>query len=448
MPTDFRPTQGEFRGDFSRDTFDPSKHFLRVLMQQGRVQLDADWNEQAAILLHYLQALARDLIGEHGGPDRGFEITDAGTDFQISPGHYYVNGLLCENEAGRSYMDQPDYPFPTELQGDSSYLVYLDVWERHITHLEDRDIKEGSIREIALGGADTATRSKVVWQVKVEPLLGSKTEAAASDFLKGLSERRRPTLRAQAYVSQTPTDPCTIQPEMRYRGSGNQLYRVEIHTGADLAGEKPTFKWSRDNGSVVLPILAVIESTVSVAHLGKDDRFSLKKGDWVEIVDDDYVLENRADPLLQVHAVDRDQCRITLQQAPKGNVGTNPTKHPLVRRWDHASPKTPQVEGKPKRAEDGALLVQERRWLTLENGVQVQFPSAQPPYRTGDFWLIPARVATGDVEWPRNGNGSPRSLPPHGINHHYAPLRLISTGQSGEITLGEPLRRTLKILTE
>ena len=53
------------KGDFSRNTFDPRKHFTRVLMQQGRVQLDADWNEQAAILLHYVRTLAADLIGPH-----------------------------------------------------------------------------------------------------------------------------------------------------------------------------------------------------------------------------------------------------------------------------------------------------------------------------------------------------------------------------------------------
>ena len=34
------------KGDFSRLTFDPTKHFSGVRMQQGRVQLDADWNEQ------------------------------------------------------------------------------------------------------------------------------------------------------------------------------------------------------------------------------------------------------------------------------------------------------------------------------------------------------------------------------------------------------------------
>ncbi len=46
------------KGDFSRLTFDPRKNFSSVLMQQGRVQLDADWNEQGAILLHYVRTLA------------------------------------------------------------------------------------------------------------------------------------------------------------------------------------------------------------------------------------------------------------------------------------------------------------------------------------------------------------------------------------------------------
>lgn len=30
------------KGDFARAVFDPVKHFVRVLMQQGRVTLDAD----------------------------------------------------------------------------------------------------------------------------------------------------------------------------------------------------------------------------------------------------------------------------------------------------------------------------------------------------------------------------------------------------------------------
>jgi len=63
--------------------------FNRVPMQQGRVQLDADWNEQAAILLHYSQALAADLIGPFGGPDPGcgFTLAAKDTDFTIGTGH-------------------------------------------------------------------------------------------------------------------------------------------------------------------------------------------------------------------------------------------------------------------------------------------------------------------------------------------------------------------------
>ena len=36
-------------GDYSKHRFDPNRDYSGVLMQQGRVQLDADWNEQVEI---------------------------------------------------------------------------------------------------------------------------------------------------------------------------------------------------------------------------------------------------------------------------------------------------------------------------------------------------------------------------------------------------------------
>ena len=101
------------KGDFSRITFEPLKHFSRVLMQQGRVQLDSDWNEQVGILLHYIRSLAAHLIGPHGGPaeDLGFEIQPNDTNyFTIGPGYYYVDGILCENDI---------------LKDEKSWFVYL-----------------------------------------------------------------------------------------------------------------------------------------------------------------------------------------------------------------------------------------------------------------------------------------------------------------------------------
>jgi hypothetical protein len=65
------------KGDFSRLPLDPSAHSTGVWMQQGRVQLDADWNEQVALSAERARALARDAMGGSGAParDPGFQVT-------------------------------------------------------------------------------------------------------------------------------------------------------------------------------------------------------------------------------------------------------------------------------------------------------------------------------------------------------------------------------------
>ena len=80
--------------DLTRDSFAPLKRFSRVLSQQGRVQLDADWNEQVDILLSTVRTLAADIIGPHGSPDAGFTVEPLATasptpgDLRILPGRY------------------------------------------------------------------------------------------------------------------------------------------------------------------------------------------------------------------------------------------------------------------------------------------------------------------------------------------------------------------------
>ena len=163
------------KGDFTRDTFDPTNHFSRVLVQQGRVTLDADYNEQTAILLYYLRTLARDLIGPYAAPfgdEGGFALTvDKDKNLKIGKGRYYVDGILVENDAECSYSEQPNYMLlekdnlpDTIKKSNDVFWIYLDVWERHITSIEDDDI-----REKALNGPDTCTRAQVIWQVKGIP---------------------------------------------------------------------------------------------------------------------------------------------------------------------------------------------------------------------------------------------------------------------------------------
>ncbi|MGD8966117.1 MAG: DUF6519 domain-containing protein [Anaerolineae bacterium] len=512
------------KGDFTRNTFVPSKSFSRVLMQQGRVQLDADWNEQIAIFWHHLRTLIVDLIGPHGGPEHrlGFAIKPKDTlNFHLSRGHYYVDGLLCDARWPFHYEHQPYYPLrETEhLEPNTDYLVYLDVWERHVTCVEDDDI-----REVALGGPDTATRAQLVYQVKTVALApGEVPDAAASEEddarlaelkkrleelhvqLKKLEEEgdeakakevrlaieeveaqiarmpqgpRGPSafscdsllkdklldmgrfsscaLAARAYVEPTPDEPCIIPPEARYRGPENQLYRVEIHRPGHVG--KASFKWSRENGSVIFPVRSLKTdsesdtTTVSLEHLGRDGRFGLQAGDWVEIVDDDYVLQGRAEPLLKVTHVDRTEFRVTLERTPASDVGEDADKHPLLRRWDQkADPDTdlrwgvPVQEGKPLDLEDGVQI----RFEPLGDGKGSKPKQAQPLeevkpvetsgalYNTGDYWLVPARTATGDVEWPTReaaeGREVPIPRPPHGIQHHYAPLGIITVQDNEKV---------------
>jgi len=87
-------------GDYTRLTFDPRRDHAGVLMQQGRVQLDADWNELVALLDRRLRAETVDIIGRcvvpRETPD-GFRIQVGGGDLTIGPGRMYVDGLLAEN---------------------------------------------------------------------------------------------------------------------------------------------------------------------------------------------------------------------------------------------------------------------------------------------------------------------------------------------------------------
>jgi len=409
------------KGDFTRNTFDPIKHFSRVLMQQGRVQLDADWNEQAAILLHYLWSLTADLIGPYGGPDPGcgFTLAAMGSDFTIGKGHYYVDGLLCENERDNvSYFNQDYYPLTSNHQLPAeTYLVYLDVWERHITFLE-----ESAIREVALGGPDTATRAKVVWQVKVI-VIDPKSKP---DDIKKLwptwvdawNAQADCKLKVRLNPGQAYTDPCSIPPDSLYRGQENQLYRVEIHVGGTLKGGQPTFKWSRDNGSIAAAWLGNSEDGGLIVSNAR----GFAAGQWIEITSEADDLLANPGKFNQIVRVEGDALYLSASESFDEKV---PKK---VRRWDQVETEDIQLTNGAEQIKEGTT---DADWIDLEDGIQVQF---QPggSYRSGDYWLIPARTV-GMIEWPGDPK-NPDMVAPFGITHHYAPLWIISVGGEGKVT--------------
>jgi hypothetical protein len=473
------------KGDFTRDTFDRAKHFSSVLMQQGRVMLDADYNEQSAILLHYIRTLARDLIGPYAAPieNPGFFL-DADTNgggFTISAGRYYVDGILVENETDCTYVTQPNYrlapdddPVVRESKNGNGQLfwAYLDVWERHISSLED-----DSIRETALGGPDTCTRSKVVWQVKAlsielrgksskeirqleaakaqfqelsdkEPIDSSKRAetqqkiASIDEKIVALKGDKKPRcdmpladlvtlsnarLAARVDPGRKSDDPCVTSPDSKYRGPENHLYRVEIHeSGAE--GEA-TFKWSRDNGSNATAWLGTDGDHIEVANTR-----GFTAGGWIELTDDRLDLAGKPGVLVKVVKVEGGRLTVDPETGPKTGTPlawSTQLVNPNVRHWHQAQRGDIELQ-------DGAVLITETTakdegWIDLEDGIQIRF-EAGGEYRSGDYWLIPARVPTGKVEWPtemRDGKEVAVLSPPKGIEHHYAPLGFMSWNDTG-----------------
>lgn len=248
----------------------------------------------------------------------------------LSVATYFVKGILCEN--AETYT----LPIGTP-SSNQAILICLDVWERHVSYAED-----DYIREKALGGPDTASRAKVVWQVRTKkieagtsgatnPIQDYKEDYKA--FLEALGDDCKPgsgKLKARAKRSKVPDEPCLISPESHYPGAENQLYRVEIHKSGKSG--KATFKWSRENGSVIFPIRKIQGNEVLLEHLEKDARFSLKANDWVEVVNDDYALKQEADQLLQVKSVDHETMKVTLSGS--SDLDDALEKHPYLRRWD------------------------------------------------------------------------------------------------------------------
>ena len=95
--------------DISRSSFRPRRNFLGVVMQQGRVQLDSDWNEWQSEYSRRIQAGTLDTIGQAVYPastPNAFKITSgtnaSGNTLFIGAGRYYVDGLLAENHGPES----------------------------------------------------------------------------------------------------------------------------------------------------------------------------------------------------------------------------------------------------------------------------------------------------------------------------------------------------------
>lgn len=431
------------KGDFSRFTFDSKKHYRGVRLQQGRVQLDADWNEQVDIQLAQQERTIKDLLGAQGAPkaQAGFTIAlpEASTaptlpDVKISQGQRYVDGILCISEAEHNFSEQPDFPGAKEEQlaaPGEQQLVYLDVWQQHVTAHED-----STLREVALDGLDTTTRLKTVAQVKFwkvpEPLPDEEPAKLACSFEKFRAEK----LQAKGKLEARKSDEGSI--------AQNQLYRVEIH---QVEPNRIGFKWSRENGAVAYSINEIIATEKKVVINLKDvkaQQLDLRIHDWVEITSNAAALNGQVGVLGTVTNLQPDLLQIQadlLSPLESCDPATCAARHCVLLRWD-------QKERNNEGFAQGIVMADlaTDKWIPLENGIQVRFTMGT--YAVGDYWLIPARSnlrqGTGDLLWQTGA-----SQPPSGVIHHYAALAFLQRkADQWEIIQDKTTFRTLPLLSD
>lgn len=438
--------------DLSRVRFDARKDFFGLVMQQGRVQLDAEWNEWVAQLARRIQAGTYDTFAGSVVPrttPEGFRIQAVAGALRIGPGRMYVDGLLAENHGGAptawdpalaelagstdlDYTTQPYYPDPPALPTGGPHLVYLDVWQRDITSVEDPALIEQAV------GIDTTGRRQTVWQVRLLPDVGNATCATADEDIPGWAAATAPSdarLSTATGVPDFEPDPCEIPPAAGYRGRENQLYRVQVHTGGPLG--TATFKWSRDNATVASRVSHVdpARKRITVESIGRDDVLRFHDGDWVEVTDDHRELHQLPGELRRVRVAGGvDETARTLSFDVPLSAGlfptdaqqsTDPARNTRVRRWDQAGQVRREdgtaVANLDDAGSSGEILIPAAATrLFLEHGILVAFDlaAAGGRFRSGDHWVFAARTVDASVEQLFDA-------PPLGIHHHYARLAIV-----------------------
>ena len=271
------------KAQISRDSFKEEKQYSAVYQQQGRMLTDADWNEMVRILKHRMDRTVGASIAS-GSPREGGILTEETVNIEwnfpseksvvvekLRWGRVYVDGMYGEiqpfdqedlNKLGFSEEEQikivkepsildfllfqRDYHRIRMITANRPYVVYIDLWERLVIGLEDKELNDS-----ALHGADTCVRTQTMSQVKLAEIDQESFEKGAEDW-KPPAECGNAMLGVEKITAdQATSNVCDRETQKieEYR-QRNTLFRLEVHTAyVDGGKHKVILKWSSENGA-------------------------------------------------------------------------------------------------------------------------------------------------------------------------------------------------------
>ncbi|SHN08814.1 DUF6519 domain-containing protein [Rhizobacter sp. OV335] len=411
------------KGDFSFLPTDPPPHYSGVLHQQGRVLLDRDWNEAAAIAATWRSAVGRDTFGAGvlAVPVSGtaaFKVLDASTDgavvkVRLDAGRAWADGLSLTLDKPASFLASyfaPPFQSPTAtaktIADGVRDLVVLEAWEDTLSGFQD----PLHLIEPALGGPDTTERTQAYISLKLLRLGPNEDCSAAAGLADDLGSRGRLTVSPAPVLNIT--GDCPLEAGGGYTGLEHYLYRIEI-ADPDSTG-RARFKWSQWNGGLVgrglftagapgTATLAITANDQMINHCGLQDFYlealapDAARGGWSVRLSADATLSQ--DGVLALSNVQG----VWPAVAPSSG---------FFRLWN------------------GIELVQDfppggANPVELKDGIRVELDAASAGnanYLPGDYWTFPVRAAGAVFEpapWPVKA-------PPQGILHHRVALGILN----------------------
>ena len=442
-------------GDRARVSYDPSRKWRGLIAQQGRVTVEADWNEAAAIDAERGRQLTLNVVGTLGTPDGGYVVTavpaagspPAGSpptsgpgDLIIGPGTLYAGGERLDLDAPVAYSAQPDWRDhstdprwspPAVPTGTSYELVYLLASEQEVSAVEDP-----ALADVALGGPDTMGRQRILQRFVRWPspsavgyqawdaLVGSLGSAGLTFDPAAITLGSATTLQV-SFTSAGPTGPCQPAATGGYLGAENQMIRVMV-TGVDTSGA-PTIVWGFDDASFLYRVHAAAydpgsgTTSVTLASAPPDSYHFPVLGQAVELLRDavqltaaDYI----ASPAGFVSTLTAGFAPASMSLAMSGEPPA-----------DYLSAATPQLY---LRVWQAVTVAPAGQATPLgDTGVAVTLASSTGTFHPGDFWRFAVRPAQPAAVYPDRYLAAPQ--PPEGPRTLACPIAVL-TWEDGAAT--------------
>jgi pSer/pThr/pTyr-binding forkhead associated (FHA) protein len=448
--------------DRARVSYDPSRKWRGLVAQQGRVTVEADWNEATSIDAERARAATLDIVGPVGTPG-GYAVTAvsaAGSpgsstpgDLTVGAGTLYLGGERLDLDAPVDLASQPDWldqatdtlwvapaPLPASPPVPvTSELVYLLAIEQEVSALEDP-----ALSDVALGGPDTMQRLRILqhfvrWPTQAADCAAAWQEVKAAWQTIGLdldatSMRLDSTAALQVGFVTEPAPPSMCDPAATsgYLGAENQLIRVQI-ASVDTDGV-PTIVWGYDDATFLYQLVQAAPDgngnlVLKLAEPPVDSYHYPLAGQAVELLGDAASLTPGS----------------TGSAASSYYIASASGTVSALTQGYNPSTKTVAIAGSLPPGYSGAVQLYLRVWqgsasapagtaveltaLGASTGVTVTLTTtpAGGPFHPGDFWRFALRPSVPNLIYPARIGAS--AQPPDGPRVRSCPVAFVTWDQ-------------------